>query len=427
STHNYTISFVGGTVNAQCTTYSSPPPPPPPPPLPPPPPPPPKNYSYYGGCIPMSTSSINVWWTTNNDNVLQVGISEGSNLINVSEYNLQGKFVHNNLAPGSTHNYTISFDGLKTITTGQCTTFYRMADMPTTLKAFSNSPKSIYLNWKDNTTSTTGYSFQIQRIDATPDIVSQSISNSSGHIQANMTVSSRVPYFTKLIKKGSRDIEVNRSNVKDPGGNVSETLDDWSNSSGIFAAEVCGAIDVSGLYTNGRWPSGLQKDIYPCVSTQNSTVSMLNHNKLSVIGYLDNALKFITKSINSVLEALHLSNTKAASTQQWENYFTDLTTVPYSQASYNDIQVKPGGVYIYRVRIVYSNGTYGPWSNIAAAQTLPSNAVPNNNQQAYICTANSYCSAVDYYTSGSIPSEQQCSNNAGCRDVGKYTGTVQEY
>ena len=105
---------------------------------------------------------------------------------------------------------------------------------------------------------------------------------------------------------------------------------------------------------------------------------------------------------------------------------------------YKDEGLEPDTVYIYRVRLVYDDGSgrFTAWDNLGAVKTLRDVGGGNtSDKKRPICTRNSYC---DFSIEGfqSLPdltlnpnqesSQAQCNVNAKCRDVGRSGQTYEE-
>lgn len=114
------------------------------------------------------------------------------------------------------------------------------------------------------------------------------------------------------------------------------------------------------------------------------------------------------------------------------NTFNTSSTVP----SYKDINLEPNTVYMYRVRVTYIGETNRSteWDLPGAAKTL-SNTGGTGTTNHGICVQNSYCDfTVRSYKSTTditrIPpteeSEEQCTTNSQCRDVGRGGQSYQE-
>jgi hypothetical protein len=91
-------------------------------------------------------------------------------------------------------------------------------------------------------------------------------------------------------------------------------------------------------------------------------------------------------------------------------------------STFEDTNVEPDTVYLYRVRACYTNNnTCTDWSKEAAGKTLPA-GVRQSTDKVGICVRNNLCEMKDKYEDNSvspaIESEQQCTVNAACQNVG---------
>ena len=121
--------------------------------------------------------------------------------------------------------------------------------------------------------------------------------------------------------------------------------------------------------------------------------------------------------------------------------FTDSEGNPVTTSTpvYVDRDLDPDSVYIYRVRVVYEDGTPEgvprEWAEYVAGKTLREAGVEYEVQKRPICTANSFC---DYTITRKVTptnpnfeptfeeSEQQCSTNAQCRNIGRQDQRYEE-
>jgi hypothetical protein len=95
-------------------------------------------------------------------------------------------------------------------------------------------------------------------------------------------------------------------------------------------------------------------------------------------------------------------------------------------STFEDTNVEPDTVYLYRVRACYINNNtctgWSNWSNEAAGKTLPAGAGLLGGEKVGICVRNNLCEMKDKYKDNSvspaIESEQQCLVNAACQNVG---------
>jgi len=133
-----------------------------------------ENYSLV--CAPQ-TSSIYVGWTANVPNSATGTVYASP----YSSFNIRGStaiatasgsgnYVMERSA-GSTEYFTIvdsQYNSLSN-TVGPCGTLGAVSsDAPSQLRVFTNGPTALYLNWKDNSTSTATSTFEVQRFQVTP-------------------------------------------------------------------------------------------------------------------------------------------------------------------------------------------------------------------------------------------------------------------
>jgi|GEM_PF-2193316 len=115
-------------------------------------------------------------------------------------------------------------------------------------------------------------------------------------------------------------------------------------------------------------------------------------------------------------------------------YFKSVATT--TAPVYVDKNLEADTVYLYRVRVVYEDGSnrITEWSNSGATKTLRDNSGGSVAKRG-VCTRNSYCDfSVNSYNSSNDPNakvkmentEQQCSSNIDCKEVGRYGQSFQE-
>ncbi len=108
------------------------------------------------------------------------------------------------------------------------------------------------------------------------------------------------------------------------------------------------------------------------------------------------------------------------------------TTAPV----YIDKNLEADTVYLYRVRAFYEDGSnrVTEWSNSGATKTMRNTGGAGISNRG-VCTRNSYCDfSVKAYNSSSDQNEkvktenteQQCTQNIDCKDVGRYGQSFQE-
>lgn len=120
-----------------------------------------------------------------------------------------------------------------------------------------------------------------------------------------------------------------------------------------------------------------------------------------------------------------------------DEYFKKFDKNDLKVPVYKDTELEPDTVYLYRVRVVYDDGSgrVTPWDKMGAAKTLRDDSGPTLNSPRPICTRNSYCDfSIQGVQSSYDPlqkperesSLQQCAVNADCRNVGRAGQTYQE-
>ncbi len=146
--------------------------------------------TYIGQCITKSTSTITVSWTRSDATSPATALLYGDNALNgvraatnpLTSAPAAGSYDDSGLNPGTQRWYRVdTAPGSGSVVTGApftCTTNSIASDVPTKLGIFANSPSIIFFNWKDNSTSTASYSFEVQRIRATPETPSSTATSS---------------------------------------------------------------------------------------------------------------------------------------------------------------------------------------------------------------------------------------------------------
>lgn len=91
------------------------------------------------------------------------------------------------------------------------------------------------------------------------------------------------------------------------------------------------------------------------------------------------------------------------------------------QSVYENTGLLADTVYLYRAKTVYTDGAEpgdSDWSDMGAGKTLPASAALGG--QANMCIRNSFCAPKPRWdvTGSGISSEEQCTKNDQCRDVG---------
>ncbi|TSA46375.1 hypothetical protein D4R51_00240 [bacterium] len=138
--------------------------------------------------------------------------------------------------------------------------------------------------------------------------------------------------------------------------------------------------------------------------------------------------------VAGLFNSIGVKEAEAVTDGVYNNYF-GLKKFQVTVPSYKDIGLDANSTYIYRVRVVYDDGTSpatSQWSDMGAGNTL-SNLSPLPDQTpAPICTSNSFCDRSITTTKttdvkGAImTSESQCGVNADCANVGRASKTFKE-
>lgn len=134
-------------------------------------------------------------------------------------------------------------------------------------------------------------------------------------------------------------------------------------------------------------------------------------------------------------EFITLTDNGSVNEEGHRKYYKSSAAVSPPIPFYEDKGLDPDTVYLYRVRVVYPDGSTSSWSiNEAMVKTLKDKAGGplSGNEIRGVCTRNSFCdrsmenigigvrSSVD---SGRLPAweqtEQQCTLNIHCQDIGR--------
>lgn len=152
---------------------------------------------------------------------------------------------------------------------------------------------------------------------------------------------------------------------------------------------------------------------------------------------LKNIINSIYKKMTSWLGVGIISLAQDNAGDSYKEYFLKAKEgglpIPY----YKDEDVDPDSVYIYRVRAVYSDNTVSSWSDevVAVKSLRDTDGGEIENNVRGICLRNSFCDRTidnigEVKTSSSDPvleeSEQQCTFNLHCRDVGRSDIRIEE-
>ena len=142
----------------------------------------------------------------------------------------------------------------------------------------------------------------------------------------------------------------------------------------------------------------------------------------------------LEKGWRFIAENFHGIEVGRGATVNYENYFkklNDSVTVPFYKDTDKGAGLDPNSVYIYRVRVVYEDGSAPDlWLDKSkrAAKTLDGSAIPSG-QVAPICKSNSFCDGTitgNKVNGSDEKSEIQCRVNADCINVGRSSKTFQE-
>jgi len=217
-------------------------------------------------------------------------------------------YNHTGLTPNTTYTYslTATFPDGTTYRTVTSTISVETitSDSPTRMQAFANSNSSIYINWKDNVTSTAGsYNFVVERMKLTPEpAVNHSSTVSTGVNGINPELisvilgwknyTSSTPYYD-LIERSTSSAFLSNNNYYSPslGGVPYSTFtgDSYNNNWGrtnpvqsiyedrnlselttyYYRIRECSLVDVRGYYTRETPSTELNigetgKPIPPC-------------------------------------------------------------------------------------------------------------------------------------------------------------------
>ncbi len=214
TSYNYSVSFDNshgytiGTSTVTCQTGGS------------------SIYTYLFSCGPSTTSSVTLSFITADPAVSYINISGDSVPGRTANQQVSppwvASYVVPNLLPGTLYYYTASlgYNGSPNGTppTGspsaptpsalQCPTKVNQAattlsDAPSMAQAFASDPSTIYLNWKDNATSTAGsYEFVVQRMQMTPNVptstTAAAVEDNSNNLSVNVNwkdLTTSTPYY----------------------------------------------------------------------------------------------------------------------------------------------------------------------------------------------------------------------------------------
>lgn len=113
--------------------------------------------------------------------------------------------------------------------------------------------------------------------------------------------------------------------------------------------------------------------------------------------------------------------------EKLQAYFRTLPAAStINQSVYEDTGLLANTVYLYRAKTVYTDSATpgdSDWSDMGAGKTLPASATlggGGDGTQVNMCIRNSFCAPKPRWgvTGSGISSEEQCTKNDQCRDVG---------
>ncbi len=314
------------------------------------------------------------------------------------------------------------------------------SDAPTQLNVFTNGPATLYLNWKDNSTSTATSTFEIQRFQVTPVAPSNlSVTQAAGSMTLHWTDNNPTggPPFYAIVERSNDTSAAMRFDPMNDPTLVTSTVKQGNTS----LTDANGLVIGTNYYYRVKDVSQLPvSNFYQIVSGSTVAkpgIASSTYGTLLPVTYTPPVgINLLKQSLGSVIGWLFgapVAEGQTSPTVNYDNYFATIAsnvTTPF----YPDSGLTPGTVYMYRVRL--TKGSSSTWSNMVAAVTLPSgslpsclSASPSSCAITPICTAYGYCDrSVAGYRSPdfSQTSESQCSVNADCRNVGRASTQTQE-
>ncbi len=406
--------------------------------------PPLAGYSAY--CTSISTSTISVSWIGSFIPPATASLY-GSNSYNGADtattpltppQDSAGNYLDQGLPAGTPRWYRVDTklnDGSGMLIKGTlftCTSAVISSDTPTRLLVFANDPTTLFLNWKDNVTSTAPYSFEIQRIKVTPNTPTSTATSSpvtAVDVPLQWVVAATsTPYYT-LIERSTSTATVRRFDPKndssyqsfstgswDPlvsGDPHTFTYDDTSIRDATlyyYRFKTCSSIPIGGLYTTPlsgkeQFNPGSTKPSPACSIPKPSDAGMiimtppLAPANVTATAKSDSAidLSWTNRSVN----ATGLIIERSIGTQ---NNFSILAKLGKNTTSYSDTNLNAGTQYYYRIRAYkdFGNGTtlYSDWVfadaitdfDVMVTVTGGDGSVSSNPSGISKCT--SACSAV---------------------------------
>ncbi len=152
-------------------------------------------------------------------------------------------------------------------------------------------------------------------------------------------------------------------------------------------------------------------------------------------GRVERVVEYAEKRAEEIIaEQTEVAHGVQSQPSNLDGYFSMTSSTVSIPSLRDNINLEPDTVYVYRVRLVYSELNKTDWDLVGATKTLRDiSGAPLENHP--VCTRNSYCDyEVPGYRSsrviGNVPeieeSEQQCKVNSDCRDVGRGGQIYQE-
>ncbi len=381
-------------------------------------------------------------------------------------------FQQTGLSANTTYCYTLTtkYNDNTSSSTNACAATLSIANQtPSNLNVYSRGQTALFLNWKDNSTSTDpSRYFEIQRIQVTPALPTAPdvLKNPSQGIDVDFTVQTgNTPFYTilKSSTTTSAGITPSTSTWNDPSvwttvfsgtstnyltpsaGPTSEQIsltDKGPFAPGLsyyYGIQNCSFIGIDWLRSDGLGaPDSVCTD--PIVA--GNIASPVSYGGSNVFVAVSNALRSIFSSVGSAFNRIADMMNGTAEAQSTggpvaiNDYFTNAGTSTKLTAapSYTDTNLAPGTVYAYRVELCYQGGPHGGsyctggtgsngWSNYAGART----ATPDMTTQEStgLCIDNNVCIATSTTQTG-WGSSGQCLKNSDCANVGRSSKIFQE-
>ncbi len=381
-----------------------------------------------------------------------------------------GSFAHTGLEQKKIYYYeleTIYSDNYKILTpiiscqTGATPTPLGTA---TNLNAYANTSRSIIVNWKDNSRSTSSYEFELQRMKITPDRDLRLAFQATGATKVNVNWENKtlwVPYTQKLLRSdngGATFSPVLGQVLGWPYGEPPTSTIQYTFSDAValgtsyqYKLQVCANLDLTDLYSAPA-RGGTAKEPIVCVESPvfnylhswgggegrapglltEATASLLNVSQKTLravwnvaSGAAEKIADGFRATVRSVAELLRKDKggVATAATPTYDAYFKP--AVITKNPAYRDEELGPDTVYLYRVSILSEEPI---WSNYRAGKTLKNDeGSPTENRP--VCMRNSFCdSSITGVQSGDLSesSEQQCFVNKDCVNIGRSDQGFQE-